>query len=249
MMRKKTHMYHISTSSGLYESWQDAINDANALKRKITNECKRNNYACLVLIGISENESDKSCFVSSGYRGRKAVITEGGFPATQVPPHLHILILANPGATISTMIEKYLNKRHRTHFKGNTCWLEHCEDYLTNVFHYVMKQSKKYRVVSHNLQSIPIEALSSFAGTGAAVSKLLHYDIDCFQTIYDKCIARTVSPIQELDDEPFTLSDPETLNNRNGFMVPQNYNEIIVNIDTIYSTLQVPYREAQLWDI
>lgn len=205
MSTRATHYYSISTSAGIYRNYDEALKEANALKMSLYRECKRNNYSCISFIGVSENDSDEG-MIQVGVRGAKQFTSFLG-KKSEKSPHLHIIVLATPGETLSKYIRDYLNRNQ----KSNCCWSKCCDEYLDNVVPYVMRQCRKYRVASCNLDNLPQEQLAKLCQTTEAVNKSMGGVTPIFKGISDEFFSNSISDKKTNFDDPFTDSI-ETVN-------------------------------------
>ena len=111
MSARKIGLIHISTSSGFYDSFEDAVKDANAIKIRLERLCRQRNYSCIVIIGVSRHNGKLGKVKPSkkkGSRGRPRKVFSG---AGTTAPHLHILIVACPCETVRKELQENFNKK------------------------------------------------------------------------------------------------------------------------------------------
>lgn len=91
---RRTNSYFITLAAGAFKTTAEAIHIANNLIRSMRkwSECKK--YAIEVVVYICDEKPVEKCSDDSG-----------------VDPHIHIILLANPGNTVSKEIVRYLNDK------------------------------------------------------------------------------------------------------------------------------------------
>ena len=150
--RRKTTLLHISISSKIFRDTKNVTKCADAIKVWINRFCKKNeDYSVIAIIGISENDCHKGHIVSVRRgkvgRPRKEFLGTDG----DVPPHIHIILLANPGETFRKKLRCYLNEKFsKAGFgaSGNVCIKNVYE--TVGLVKYVLFQCKHIRTVEHN---------------------------------------------------------------------------------------------------
>lgn len=139
---RKTHVISIDVSSKIYSSFEEALKGADSLKDFVKRTCLKNNYSCIGIIGVSQY--DKLCSVVINKFGKREV--KPIFPnySCKVPPHLHIILLANPASTMKHTIYKYFEKK----YKHKVTWENEIDEYYQTKIDYVLNQSEKIRTVN-----------------------------------------------------------------------------------------------------
>ena len=61
-------------------------------------------------------------------------------------PHLHIILLANPGETVSQLIRNYF-KEYNPIIKKSPVYAKRCDDYIEKRVEYVVEQCVKFKTV------------------------------------------------------------------------------------------------------
>lgn len=161
MNPRRTHYYHLVTPSGLYDTFKDGVKEVDALNKFLERECKKSinrkygAFSCVMFAGISQRDPKlgEVYFERSGapiYIPHKELEnSEDSFTR----PHLHIILLANPGHEITGIIMEYFKKRHYDYFErtGNSPIVRHQrDDSLGATVHYAMRQSEKFRTFHFN---------------------------------------------------------------------------------------------------
>ena len=151
--RRKTALIHITISSKIFANIKDAITCADAIKVWMTRFCEKNeNYSIISIIGISENNCRHGCVVpkKSGKAGRPRKVFSG-CDNIKVLPHIHMIMLANPGETARKGLLLYLNEKFEKAgygAKGNVNIQEVYD--INGLVRYVLYQSKHIRTVEYN---------------------------------------------------------------------------------------------------
>ncbi len=140
---RKTHVISIDVSSGTYSSFEEALKSADSLKDFIKRTCLKNNYSCIGIIGVSQYDKDL-CSVVINKFGKREVQPVLPNYSCKVPPHLHIILLANPASTMKHTIYKYFEKK----YKRKVTWENEIDDYYKTKIDYILRQSEKLRSVN-----------------------------------------------------------------------------------------------------
>lgn len=144
MSKRETHFFHISTSSGAYETFKDAEKAANAAKIWIQRLCEEKHYSAYVYIGISENEKYQGRF-KVGPQGKKIFVCYKRKRASKTKPHLHIIVYGNPGQQLAQDIYYYFTQTQHILMEW---YPKDCGEYLETAIEYAMFQSKKFRTIT-----------------------------------------------------------------------------------------------------
>lgn len=139
---RKTHVISIDVSSKIYSTFEEALKSGNALKNFINRVCLENDYSCVGFIGVSQYDPDLCDIVINKFGKREVTPKLPNYPC-KVPPHLHILLLANPASTLKDTICKYFRKK----YNHKVTWEKEI-DYYENKIDYILKQSEKLRTVN-----------------------------------------------------------------------------------------------------
>ena len=93
---RKTNSYFITLAAGFFSSTEQGIELAEDLRDAIEYWCDSYCYSVEAVIYICDRKTD----------GKKKCKTDD-----KVDPHLHIVIIANPGATVCQSIKEYLSEK------------------------------------------------------------------------------------------------------------------------------------------
>lgn len=148
---RKLKTLGIDTNAGIYSSEEEAIKEANALKRHILYFAKKKGYKVDLLIGVSKNNpySGHIETIKTGKAGRPKKIfkLDTTFNPDDCPDlHLHMLLTAEPADTVANEIIDYLKKRH----KKSVCWKKDCSDYKDTALEYIEKQALTTRTLKYD---------------------------------------------------------------------------------------------------
>ena len=159
MSERKTKLFSIYLNGGkeLFNSYEKIEKVANSLKAKLEYLRKNeDNWYINAFLGMSNlNIRYGSLKYKNGKKSgrKKLTIVPKKFVKDKTkciePWHLHILIEANPGATVAREIVSYMNKK-----LGKN--LARVEKIDRNFFVYVMKQCSKIRYVKEDRQFSPV---------------------------------------------------------------------------------------------
>lgn len=94
--QRKTNAYFITLAAGFFSSTEDGIHIAEDLRDAIEYWCDSYCYSVEAVIYICDRKPDVKA---------KGKLDE------RVDPHLHIVIIANPGATVCQSIKEYLSEK------------------------------------------------------------------------------------------------------------------------------------------
>lgn len=151
MSARKTKSIFITTSSGTFATFDEAVKAANAIKIWLTRLCERKGYSCKATIGISENnpKTGKVTGKRTGKRGRPQnvfVYDRPNMLHKRVNPHIHVVMVANPAETIAQTLVKYLIDK----YGEKAARYEDCSEFFDTAMAYLKKQSLKTRYAESN---------------------------------------------------------------------------------------------------
>jgi len=167
MSKKKNHFYHISISAGQYPSVAAALADVEAFRMHLKRKCKNNGYSCICYAGVSENDHDAGQ-IRCGKQGKKVFIAYENADEITIDPHIHIILLANPGETVAKLTRAYFAR------KGIEAYHYRCDDYSMSAIVYAMRQSKKCRTIACNADQLPHLMVSHFCTIAEAANEILN---------------------------------------------------------------------------
>lgn len=154
MSSRKTKAMSVNISAGTFPTVEDAVREANAIKRWLVRLCEKRGYSCKAKIGVSENNAHSGTVVASkGGRGKPKKIFErnpNSMLPSKVEAHIHIVLFGNPADMIVAELRKHLNKK----YKRSVVWSKDCSGYISNAVKYLIKQSIKTRSVDYDRQDI-----------------------------------------------------------------------------------------------
>lgn len=154
MSIRKTKAMSVNISAGVFPTIEDAVREANAIKRWLIRLCEKRGYSCKAKIGVSENNAHSGTVVASkGGRGRPKKTFErnpNSMLPSKVAAHIHIVLFGNPADMIVAELRKHLNKK----YKRSVVWSKDCSGYISNAVKYLIKQSTKTRSVDYDRQDI-----------------------------------------------------------------------------------------------
>lgn len=237
MSKRETHIYHKSLSSTVNMSLDEMISLANSLKISTQRFIQKKDYSCLILITISYIDK-KHAKIKVGFRGKKSIVKKRGHHNDNltVNPHLHIVVFANPGETISEYIEEYIEKK----LKGNFIWSTHAyqENSWRNYVKYDMEQAIKERTVSNRIDVLPQELVEEFLNHCEFHNFLRNGNTPVFKNVSNKYFEKFHNKNPIIENDPFTLSEEQEivkpldtsefetiLENQNNYNVIYRYNK------------------------
>lgn len=229
MNKRRTHFYHIITSSSIFQTFDEALFKAEALKRKIVDLCKKMNYCCLCYIAVSVSDP-KSARVKVISRGKRIIVTKSRQKSKETNPHLHIVLLANPGETVANEIFQYLRKNEMgIQPTKKVC---HTYEHLKNVIPYAIFQSLNFRAFASNVENLPQDMLETFCSLAEKANKEIGGVKPVFQGVSDRYFAGRICDAvnNESEDESsnvlFTNSfSPETTKSLENTEINDIFNE------------------------
>lgn len=167
MSERKNHFYHVCISAGQYPSVDAAIADVEAYRMHLQRKCKNNGYSCICYAGVSENDPDTGQ-VQCGKQGKKGFITCQDADRITIDPHIHIVLLANPGETIAKLTCAYFAK------KGIKSRHYPCDSYSLRAIVYAIRQSKKCRTIACDADQLPHLMVSYFCMIAETTNEILN---------------------------------------------------------------------------
>ena len=208
MSKRESHIYHKSLSSKLNISLDEMVSLANSLKISTQRFIQNKDYSCLILITVSYIDKELAK-IKVGFRGKKSIINKRGHKNDNptVNPHLHIIVFANPGETVSKYIEKYIEKK----LKGNYLWSTHAhqENGCKNYVKYDMQQAIKERTISNRIETLPQELVEEFLNHCEYHNKLRSGNTPVFKGISNKYFKKYNNKTDVVENDPFTLSEEQ----------------------------------------
>ena len=148
-----THVISIDINSGTYLNYDEAVNAANALKDFLMKTCKKYDYHCIGIIGVSRYDSHFGKMSTSKY-GKRVFKADLPNYSGETSPHLHVLLVANPASQLKNIIESYLHKKHGR----KVTWSRIADEYYDKKIAYILEQSEKLRTID-----LPSEELNPYA--------------------------------------------------------------------------------------
>ena len=210
MSKRESHIYHKSLSSTLNMSLDEMISLANSLKISTQRFIQKKDYSCLILISVSYIDK-KFAKIKVGFRGKKSIVKNRGHKNDDptVNPHLHIVVFANPGETISKHIEKYIEKK----LKGNYIWSTHAyqENGWKNYVKYDMQQAIKERTISNRVEVLPQELVENFLNHCEFNNFLRNGNTPVFKDISNEYFEKYHNKKCVVENDPFTLSEEQEI--------------------------------------
>ena len=151
MSARKTKVIKVNIAAGTYTSYEEAVREANALKRWLIRLCEKKGYSCKAVMGISMNNPHTGTIKTKG-RKKEFVVSGGAMIPSLVDAHIHMVIYGNPADMIIKELRTHLNKKH----KRNVIWSKECKttEEVENGVNYVIKQSLKIRTIDYDRQDI-----------------------------------------------------------------------------------------------
>lgn len=229
MSARETHWEHINSKSNGIISMEKGGKILNSLAIAIQRECEKRNYACICFLGLSELD-EKTGRVVTGYRGKKHIEAKENIEIKIVTPHIHAIILANPGEMLAEFIREHLREKTLNH-SGQT---RKCDHYLDKAIPYVLNQSSDYRVVICNVEKLPFEDVDYFC---KQVEKI-NFETKGVKPIFSN-LSRKYFESYKTSNEVFTKVDEDkqlqTLSNTSTKSNYKNTKKLLCNnINNIY---------------
>lgn len=158
-MERETNLLRIEHQFK-FNTIEEAEKEANTIYIYAQRKIIKNNWSCKMLIAIADDYKDCSCKLETVKTGKKGRPIKKVVPvnkkAKKILPHLHILVYANPGETLTKPIVRSINKRHK---KNNNC-----KDVISRRYpiegergryiSYTFNQSPKMRYFEHDPQGL-----------------------------------------------------------------------------------------------
>lgn len=246
MSARETHWEHINSKSNGINSMEEGGKLLNSLAIAIQRECEKRNYACICFLGLSELD-EKTGRVVTGYRGKKHIEAKENKEIKIVAPHIHAIILANPGEMLAEFIREHLREKTLNH-SGQT---RKCDHYLDKAIPYVLNQSSDYRVVICNVEKLPFEDVDYFC---KQVEKI-NFETKGVKPIFSN-LSRKYFEAYKTSNEVFTKVDedkqPQTLLDISNKVNYKNTKELLCNnniYNNIYKYINNLYKLYKLYKL
>lgn len=151
MSARKTKVIKVNISAGTYTSYEEAVKEANAIKRWLIRLCEKKGYSCKAVMGISMNNPHAGTVKTKG-RKKEFVVSGGAMMPSLVDAHIHMVIYGNPADMIIKELRNHLNKKH----KKSVIWSKECKstEEVENGVNYAIKQSLKIRTIDYDRQDM-----------------------------------------------------------------------------------------------
>ena len=150
MSARKSKVVKVNISAGTYKDEEEAVREANAIKRWLIRHCEKNGYSVKGKVWISTNSAYAGRVIN---KGRKKEYKPNGKPLpTVVEAHIHMVLFCNPASTIVADLKDYLNKKHMK----AVVWDKHCNSRaeVENAVEYAMRQSRKVRTIDYDRKDV-----------------------------------------------------------------------------------------------
>lgn len=147
---RRTHLYLIGTESGHFDDFDKAVKVADALKNFLVRESKEKDYHCIGVIGVSRYCSKVGEVRANKFGKREFEPLIPEFVPLELckrPPHIHILLVANPASTMKNLIYEYFKKNH-SQFGKKVTWEKKVDTKFQYAVNYVLDQSEKLRTIN-----------------------------------------------------------------------------------------------------
>lgn len=171
---RKTNAYFLTLSAGLFATTYDGVKLAEGLRDAIEYWCDKYHYSAEAVIFICDRKPDGKVKTKS---------------YDKVDPHLHIVALANPGATVCSSIKSYLT---------DTVGVENCVNvqkiYDMSGLKYYLDQYACVRSIANDPNDLPefatahekrsdvrmiVEDIEAFLIEGETRIKHVNKEIEC----------------------------------------------------------------------
>ena len=212
MSHRETHMYHIDTRSTVYQTYEEALKEANSLKIHLQRYCENKNYSCIAYIGVSQY-NPKAGDIRVTKNGKREFVQTNLRKRASALPHLHIFILANPGRAVADAVVKYLAKRHPDFYERtemNPAHRKTCDDYYENVINYVMSQCDRHRISYSNATSLNEYVVNDMCALFEDNNRRRGGLVPIFQNLYETLYCEIAKPVPSDPHTPFTLLMEDT---------------------------------------
>lgn len=207
------NIYLLSVPHTYFESYEDTVKSANALKQWLKRSVLAENQDTYILFGVSRNSVKNGCVkeIRNGVgRPRKTFVYNTNISHKTTSPHLHILIVGESSGTIANLIiERFLSKGKSSKriYKSiiPVTDLEKTKDYI-------LKQSESIREIKAPKVSLNTEK-------GEKKEKEMSHNI-FYNTIKNHFIKKQIKSGVLLD------SSNTTSNENSGYVINNNINDI-----------------------
>ena len=146
MSNRETKIMAFDINSKVFNNYEETLHKANAIKRHIEYQCSKKGYSSIVYIGVSVDDSHNGN-VTTGFRGKRLFNYVDNIQKSDTPPHIHMIVLSNPGETLTKELKKYFYK-YQYKCENEVVWCKSCADYIEKRVDYVVNQSIKFRTVT-----------------------------------------------------------------------------------------------------
>ena len=157
MRARETHFNVVDINYKAFETMEDAVKKANALKRFLEYTCKSRGYSCIAVIGVSSSNTHDGQVVACKYGRKEFKANEDGY-INEVTPHIHITLISNPSRSLAIELEEHINKK----YSQKVTWRKKCDEYACERIEYCIKQSVKLRTVFCDEDSVLIPVANDF---------------------------------------------------------------------------------------
>ena len=168
-MQRRTHLWHY-VGLLIDPSYNNALKLIKSYRRHLQRTCQLKDYACVAYIGVFKSNA-KDLVVSVDNWGKKTFIHSGKPSA----PEIHIVLLANPGQTISKLTLSYFSKHC---YKGN---VYKCDKETGYVLSYVMEHSENHRTLMYNTDVLPKSDLTELVNVAECMNVTLAGKVPIFE--------------------------------------------------------------------
>ncbi len=212
MSHRETHMHHIDTLSTVYQTYEEAVREANSLKIHLHRHCESKNYSYIAYIGVSRH-NPKAGDIRVSKSGKREFVQTNFDECASALPHLHILILANPGRSVADVVVKYLAKKHPDFYertKKNPAHRKKCDAYYENAINYVMSQCDRHRISYNNVTSLNEYVVNDVCALFEENNRRRGGLVPIFQNLYETLYCEITEPVPNNPHTPFTLLKEDT---------------------------------------
>ena len=149
MRAREAHFNVVDINYKAFETMEEAVKMANAIKRFLEYKCKSKGYSCIAVIGVSSSNVWDGQVVASKF-GKKEFIANANDYVNEVTPHIHVTLFSNPSRTLAVTLEDHINKK----YQGKVTWRKKCDEYACERIKYCIRQSVKLRTVFCDEESL-----------------------------------------------------------------------------------------------
>lgn len=231
---RRTHVLFIGTESGTFNSFDEAVKAADALKDFLKRTCKKNDYHCVGIIGVSRLDSDSGKMVANklGKREFEPLLPNGYKKET--PPHIHLLLVANPASMLKAKICKYFQKKYHKNYRQKVTWEKSADADCDGAIRYVLEQSEKIRTV--DLYS---DELNPWATCFIYMASVMHSLSNNKKRLFP-----------QHDSKDITKTFSELISNESNFKEPSNFACFFTSFQKFYyfPTETAKLEKYDLWN-